>query len=97
MLEKGKISGFQLVLLMHPTIMASGLILMPSITAIQAKQDIWLSPIMASVIGYLNVYLVYRLNKLYPGKTIIEYAPRIVGYRILQRLSADRIFGTVFD
>ncbi|MCQ6561745.1 GerAB/ArcD/ProY family transporter [Paenibacillus mendelii] len=57
LIEKGKISGFQMVLMMHPTIMASGLILMPSLTAIYAKQDAWLSPIIASIIGYLNVYL----------------------------------------
>ncbi len=68
-----------MVLMMHPTIMASGLILMPSITALYAKQDAWIAPIIASAIGYLNVLLVYQLNKRYPGMTIVEYSQRIVG------------------
>lgn len=68
-----------MVLMMHPTIMASGLIQMPSITAMHAKQDTWISPILACIIGYLNVYLVYQLNKMYPKQTIVEYSRHIIG------------------
>lgn len=90
MIKKGKISGFQMILIMHPTIMASGLVLTPSITAIYAKQDMWISPILASVIGYFIVYLVYELNKIYPNETIIEYSKHIIG------LIPGKIIGFIF-
>jgi spore germination protein KB len=79
MIEKGRISGLQMVLIMHPTIMVTGLILMPWITAVYAKQDMWLSPIFGSIIGYVNVFLVNKLNQIYPKETIIEYSKHIIG------------------
>ncbi|MFC4770291.1 GerAB/ArcD/ProY family transporter [Effusibacillus consociatus] len=79
MLEKGRISAFQMGIMMHPTIVATALLLLPAITAKHAERDMWLSPIWASLIGFLTVYLAYRLNNLYPKETIVQYSERIVG------------------
>lgn len=38
----------------------------------------WLSPIWASLVGFLTAYIAYRLNQLYPKETIIEYSERIL-------------------
>jgi spore germination protein KB len=79
MIEKGKISAFQLGIIMYPTVLATAILLVPAITAQTAERDLWLSPIWASVIGFLTVYIVCKLNNYYPDKTIIEYSQDIIG------------------
>ncbi len=79
MIEKGKISAFQMGLIMYPTIVATAILLVPAITSNQAGRDSWLSPMLASLIGLFMVYIAYRLNKHYPNETIIEYSEHILG------------------
>ncbi|WP_458413445.1 GerAB/ArcD/ProY family transporter [Schinkia sp. CFF1] len=79
MIEKGKISALQMAMVMNPTILATGILLVPAITVKHAKQDLWLSPIWASFIGFLVLYTSYQLHKLYPKKTIIEFSSDIIG------------------
>ncbi|BBH19126.1 germination protein [Paenibacillus baekrokdamisoli] len=79
MIEKGKISAFQMGIMMYPSVLATALLLVPSITAKHAERDLWLSPIWASSIGFLIVYIVYQLNKLYPKESIVEYSQHILG------------------
>ncbi|TCK05540.1 UNVERIFIED_ORG: spore germination protein KB [Anoxybacillus amylolyticus] len=78
-MEKGKITSMQMMLLLYPTIMATAILLVPGVTAQHAKQDMWLSPIWASLIGFLTVYITVWLHRLYPKKTPIEYSVEIVG------------------
>ncbi len=52
MIEKGKISAAQMAMMMYPTIIATAILLVPAITARHANQDMWLSPLWASLIGF---------------------------------------------
>jgi spore germination protein KB len=79
MIEKGKISALQMAVMMYPTILATAILLVPSITMVLAKRDMWLSPVWASVSGVLAVVLAVQLNKIYPNETIIEYLVHIIG------------------
>ncbi|MFE3975157.1 MULTISPECIES: endospore germination permease [unclassified Peribacillus] len=78
-MEKGKISSLQMAFLMYPTIVATAILGVPSITAKYAKTDLWLSPILASLIGYATVYITYKLHKLYPKQTVIQFSEHIIG------------------
>ncbi|MBY0120974.1 endospore germination permease [Bacillus sp. S/N-304-OC-R1] len=78
-MEKVKISSLQMAMLMYPTILATAILSVPSITANFAKQDLWLSPIIASTIGFVTMLVAYKLHKLFPGKTIIEFNEIIIG------------------
>ena len=78
-MEKGKISSLQMAFLMYPTIVATAVLGVPSITAKYAKTDLWLSPILASLIGYATVYITYKLHKLYPKQTVIQFSEHIIG------------------
>jgi spore germination protein KB len=79
MLEKGKISAFQMGLVMYPTVLGTGFLALPTITAQYAKNDLWLTGIFASILGFITVYVVTRLHKLYPKMTVIQYSEHIVG------------------
>ncbi|MFK2826917.1 endospore germination permease [Bacillus sp. B190/17] len=78
-MEKGKISSLQMAMLLYPTIVATAILSVPSITAKYAKQDLWMSPIIASFIGFITVFIAVRLHKLYPDQTIIQMSQQIVG------------------
>lgn len=79
MIEKGKISALQMSLLVYVNIVSTAVLIVPGITYLYAKQDMWLSPIWGSLSGFLVVFIVYRLNKLYPKETLIQYSQHILG------------------
>jgi spore germination protein KB len=78
-MEKGKISSLQMAILMYPTIVATIIISVPSITAKYAENDLWLTPILSSFIGFVTVYITYKLHNLYPNKTVIQSSEHIMG------------------
>ncbi|WNR46796.1 GerAB/ArcD/ProY family transporter [Paenibacillus roseipurpureus] len=79
MIEKGKISPQQMALIMHPTILSTAALIVPSITMRQAGSDMWISPILSSFVGYLTVYILYRLHTQFPSDTFVQYVPKILG------------------
>lgn len=79
MIEKGKISATQMSFLVYANIVATAILIIPGITYKHAKQDMWLSPIIGSLTGFLVVAVVYRLHKLYPAETLFEYSQHILG------------------
>lgn len=76
---KGNISSLQLAMLIYPTIVATAILSIPSIIAEYAKNDLWLSPIIASLFGFLSVFIAFRLNELYPEKTFYQLSDKIIG------------------
>ncbi|MFC5590682.1 endospore germination permease [Sporosarcina soli] len=78
-MEKGKISALQMAMLLYLTIVATGIIGLPAITAKYAGNDLWISPIIASLAGFLIVFIAITLHKLYPGKTVMQYSEDIMG------------------
>lgn len=79
MIEEGKISPFQMALIMYVTIVGTSILYIPFITAQQANRDLWLSPIWAFLSGFLIVFIMIKLYKLYPKKTLIQYSELILG------------------
>ncbi|MEH6996417.1 endospore germination permease [Neobacillus drentensis] len=78
-MEKGKISSLQMAIMMYPTIVATAILGVPAITAKYAKNDLWLSPVLASFIGFVTVYIVHQLHKLFPNQSVIQFSEQIVG------------------
>lgn len=78
-MENGKISSLQMAVLLYPAIIATSIISVPSIVARYAKNDLWISPILASIIGFATVQIAYELHKRYPKQTIIEISEQIAG------------------
>lgn len=68
-----------MAMIMYPVVVATGDLIMPAVLAKHAKRDLWLSPMWASLLGFLVVYIIYQLHKLYPRKTLIQYSEHIFG------------------
>jgi spore germination protein KB len=79
MLEKGKISALQMALILHPTVIATGILIVPAIAGKHAGRDLWLTPFIACVAGFFAFWIAYTLHKMYPGKTVMEYSEIILG------------------
>ncbi|CRK83277.1 GerAB/ArcD/ProY family transporter [Neobacillus massiliamazoniensis] len=79
MIEKGKISPFQMALIMYVTVVATAILYIPFVNAQQANRDLWLSPIWGSLSGFLIVFIMIKLYKIYPKKTLIQYSEIILG------------------
>ena len=78
-MEKGKISSLQMAIMLYPAIIATGIISVPSIVAKYAQNDLWILPIVASLLGFLTVYIAYELHKLFPKQTVIQFSEQILG------------------
>ncbi|UII57705.1 endospore germination permease [Cytobacillus spongiae] len=78
-MEKGKISAFQMGIMMYHAIIATAILSVPGITARYAKTDLWISPIWASTIGFLTLWIVMSLFKLFPKKTYSQICEQALG------------------
>lgn len=90
MIEKGKISAFQMTMLLLPLILSTAILTIPVVTGKYAHRDMWISPMWASFNGFFTMFIVYQLHKKYPKETLIQYSQHIAG-RFL-----GKILGFVF-
>lgn len=79
MIEGGRISSKQLTLIMISQVIATAVIFLPGISAKEARESAWISPVVAMVLGIVMAVVVVTLTLRHPGKTIVQYAPDIVG------------------
>jgi spore germination protein KB len=79
MLDKGKISGLQMAMLLYPAIMATFFLTLPSSTAYYARNDMWMAGILSAFFGVLVIYIATKLHELFPGETIIQQSEHIIG------------------
>ncbi|MGD9677608.1 MAG: endospore germination permease [Vulcanibacillus sp.] len=79
MLENGKISRFQLWLLLINFLIGSAIIFIPSSIISTSKQDAWLSMLLLIFIGSFFIVLVSTLSKLHFGKTIVAINTEVFG------------------
>ncbi|MDI6710537.1 MAG: endospore germination permease [Thermoanaerobacterales bacterium] len=77
--EEGQISAFQAMNYEISIVLATAILFVPAITAQFARQDAWLSLLLAAAFGALVTYLAVRLALCFPGETVVQYAPRVLG------------------
>ncbi|WP_315792587.1 endospore germination permease [Paenibacillus sp. BIC5C1] len=77
--DKGKISVTQLAFLMFPAILATAILSVPGITMHYAGHDMWMSPFLGSMVGMLAIGISLGLDRMYPGKTLIQSSLLILG------------------
>ncbi|WP_338471758.1 endospore germination permease [Niallia sp. XMNu-256] len=78
-MEKGKISSLQMGMMLYPAMIATSIISGPSLIASYANNDLWIPPILTSLVGILTVYIVFALHQRYPNQTIIGFSEQILG------------------
>lgn len=79
MLEGGKIDGRQAVYLCITFVIATALLSLPGIVAAHAKQDAWISSLLATMIGLAVAGIVVKLGSLFPQQTLVEFTEEILG------------------
>ncbi|MBA2940608.1 endospore germination permease [Paenibacillus sp. CGMCC 1.16610] len=96
MIEKGRISPLQLAIIMHPTVLATATLSVPSITMKTAGIDMWMTPILSAMVGLLSVIVMYRLYIKYPELTFIQYTEAILGVYAGKALSGFFLVSFIF-
>ncbi|RAP76549.1 GerAB/ArcD/ProY family transporter [Paenibacillus montanisoli] len=74
-----RIAGRQFGLLVFFFTVGNSFILLPTYIVPEAKQDAWISSLIAIVIGWLLVLLYNSLGSKFPARTITEYSEIILG------------------
>lgn len=96
MIEKGRISPLQLAIIMHPTVLATATLSLPSITMKTAGIDMWMTPVLSAMVGLLSVVVMYFLYIKYPDLTFIQYTETILGVYAGKALSGFFIVSFIF-
>jgi len=78
-IERGRISAGQMALILYTGCVGVKILTAPHLAAVWAGRDVWLSPLVATVSG-LSFYIALKLQQRFPGETIIQYSPRILGW-----------------
>lgn len=66
------ISPIQLVLLVFGTVVGVGFITMPRGVMEKAREDAWLTVLLACLLALLSLWLIIRAARVYPERTMIE-------------------------
>jgi spore germination protein KB len=74
-----KISGSQIFWMMYTFEVGNSILLTLSSTIRIAKQDAWISMMIAGVAGVAITFLATTLSSLYPKQTMIEFSQTILG------------------
>ncbi|MGJ7919869.1 GerAB/ArcD/ProY family transporter [Neobacillus sp. LXY-4] len=77
--ENGRISNSQFQILIIMFVIGTSILITPPLTAIQAKQDAWLSVLLGLGFGLILVWLYSILAGRYPNMTIAQYSEKILG------------------
>jgi len=78
-LEGERISERQAVFFLVSTVLATAVLFVPSIVTAAAGRDGWLSVLPAVLCGGGVGWLAARLARRFPGETVIQFAPRLLG------------------
>lgn len=79
MLESGRITPRQAMFLMVAFLLGSAILIIPSAIAVSARQDSWLSIILATLAGLLIIALYTALALRFPGQNLIQYSETVMG------------------
>lgn len=79
MLNNGIISSRQLIILFLIFSMGDSVLILPSIVTGEAEQDAWISGIVSVIAGFFIVSLFYKVGKMYPELTLVEYTTKLLG------------------
>ncbi|GAA3403659.1 endospore germination permease [Paenibacillus hodogayensis] len=78
-MNRGQISVWQMALLLFQMVLGSSILLMPSITTRLSGRDMWMTPIVVIGVGYLAVWLAWRLHRLSPDGTFHTLLENVFG------------------
>jgi spore germination protein KB len=79
MLEGGKISVKQMILLVSISRIIIMIAFLPILVAPPANQDVWLTPLLMVPISLIIAVPIYLLAKRFPNQTLYEYCQSIMG------------------
>lgn len=73
------ISPYQIAMIIIMSVISVGVFSIAADAAEAAGTDAWLAVALAGALNILAVYIVIRLNSIFPGKTFAEYSQIIIG------------------
>ncbi|MDR6549236.1 endospore germination permease [Paenibacillus qinlingensis] len=74
-----RISGKQLFWMLASMQVSMTILLTIQPAIMASKQDSWLSMLIATLIGICIAFVCTRINRKYPGQTLVTYLPQLVG------------------
>jgi spore germination protein KB len=78
-MEPGKISERQLAFIITTVLITTVVFWMPQLGSRAVEQEVWITALIATVWGIFTALLIVALARRYPGLTLIEYLPLIIG------------------
>jgi len=94
MMERGKISAAQGFQLMIGFMLGSSVLFILGLE--EAGKDTWLASLLAAFLGVGVVLLFTQLGRRFPGQTIVQYSPKVLGLFLGKTVGLIYIFYAVY-
>ncbi|HLO01929.1 MAG TPA: endospore germination permease [Symbiobacteriaceae bacterium] len=78
-IAREQISPRQGTMLVINLILPTATLFLPAISAVQAHEDAWLTPLIAAPAGMVMALIYTALSNRFPGRTLIQFAPQALG------------------
>lgn len=78
-MERGRINAWQFFLLIFCYLLGTSFFFRPGGLIAAAKQDAWIVPLWAGIVGVLTPLIWIRLARYYPGLTLIQICIKVAG------------------
>lgn len=78
-MEIYKISGRQLFWLFVIGVLGTNILFLPGLAAESAGKDAWMTPVLSTFSGLGIIWVAVGLAGRFPGKTLIDYLPKVFG------------------
>ncbi len=73
------ISPVQVIMLVFGTIVGVGFITLPRGVVEKAREDAWITVILAGCVSLVSLWLILRAARLFPADTLVEYNVKVFG------------------
>lgn len=89
-MNRQQISEKELLFLLTGFVIGTSVVLIPPSVVAEARQDAWLALLMAALPSIILVKILFSLQKMFPGESLIQYSILILGYPL------GKILGGIF-
>lgn len=79
MVEQGRISSYQTVLMLVNLVSATAIMFVPAVASQMAGRDAWLAPVLTGALaGIYQAFLIGAMGRRFPGQTLIQYLQTVL-------------------
>ncbi|PWW08416.1 spore germination protein KB [Paenibacillus cellulosilyticus] len=94
-MQQTKISPAQVASLLIMAVLSTSMLSAPNFAFREAGRDMWISAILSPAFGFIILFTVVALHRIFPGRNLIQYSVNILGAPVSKALGLLFLFNAL--